>query len=136
MADKACMMTELVTTAGNEPGTLAKCTNYFREAGINVEAFTAYEKEPNTSAFHFVTSDGVKAKECLTKNGYEVNECEVVCWNTQNTQGMLCKGTAAMAEKRINVNYAYATCGPDNSNCWVVFNTNNNAEAVNMLNNV
>ncbi len=136
MANKVYMMTELSTTAGNEPGTLAKCTHHLREAGINIEAFTAYEREPGKSAFHFITSDGTKTKECLSKNGYEVNECEVVCWNTQNKPGVLCNGTTAMAEKRINIHYSYATCGLDNSTCWVVFNTNNNNEAMNMLNNM
>ncbi len=136
MADKARMMMELLTTAGNEPGTLAKCANYLREAGINIEAFTAYEKEPGKSAFHFITSNGAKAKDCLIKNGYNVDECEVVCWNTQNKPGILYNGTAALAEKRININYSYATCGSDNSTCWVVFNTNNNAEARNTLNNI
>ena len=135
MADKVCMMTELSTTAGNEPGTLAKCTHHLREAGINIEAFTAYEREPGKSAFHFITSDGVKTKECLSKNGYEVNECEVVCWNTQNTRGVLCNGTTAMAEKRININWAYETCQPGTPNCWVIFNTDNNTEAMNTLSN-
>jgi hypothetical protein len=136
MANKVQMMTELWTTAGNEPGTLAKCVHYLREEGINIDAFSAYEKQPGTSAFHFITSDGVRAKECLIKNGYQVDECEVVCWNANNAPGVLYNGTAAMAEKKININYAYATCGPDNTTCWVVFSTGNNTEALNTLNNI
>ena len=133
MTKKAWTTTELYTTAGNEPGMLAKCAHYFREEGIDITAFSAYEIEAGTSAFRFVCSDNAKAKACLIKNGYKVDECEVVCWDASNTTGTLYHGTAAIAEKRINVNYSYATCQPDTKTCWVVFNTDNNMETTNTL---
>ena len=135
MTKKAWTTSELCMTAGNEPGTLAKCAHYLGEEGITITAFSAYEKEPGTSAFRFVCSDNAKAKTCLTKNGYNVDECEVVCWEANSTPGTLYNGTAAIAEKRININYSYATCQPNTNTCWVVFNTDNNTEAVNTLSN-
>ena len=129
-------MTELYVTTNNEPGALARCTVSLRENNINIEAVCAYEKDPTTAAFHFVTTDSTKAREWLTKNGYTVSENDVVCWNATNTPGALNQATSALAEKKINISYLYGSGGPGNPNTWVVFNTNNNTETLNTLNNL
>lgn len=128
--------TELYVTTKNEPGALAKCTVSLRENNINIEALCCYEKDPGTAAFHFVTSDNTKAKEWLTKNGYNVSENQVVCWNASNKPGQLNRATSALAEKKVNIGYLYASTGPGNNNTWVVFNTNNNSETENTLNSI
>ena len=128
--------TELYITATNEPGSLAKCSLWMQKAGINVEAFTGYEKDGNTAVFHFVTSDNDKAKEWFTKNGYTVSENQVVYWNANNTPGELFKGTSAIAEKKINISYSYGSAGTGNTSSWVIFYTSDNADTVSMLNNL
>ncbi len=136
MPTNARTTSELYVTTRNETGALARCTLSLRENGINIDACCAYEKDPTTAAFHFVTSDNPKAKTLLTKNGFTVSESTVVCWNTDNTPGTLNRGTSALAEKRININYTYCTTPPGSKASWVVINTNNNNETVNTLNNL
>lgn len=127
---------ELYVESTNEPGSFARCTVSLRENNINIEAFCAYSQEGNKAAFHLVTSDNNAAKNWLTKNGYTVNEKPVVCWNAPNTAGTLNRGTSAMAERGVNINYAYATSPQGTPTSWVIFNTNNNKEAENTLNNL
>ena len=56
-------------------------------------------------------------------------------WQAGNTAGTLNKATAALAEKGVNIKYLYGSGGTGNANAWIVFNTNNNDETINTLNN-
>ncbi len=136
MPNNARTTTELYITTHNETGALARCTLALRESGINVDALCAYEKDPGTAAFHFVTSDNAKAKTLLTKNGYNVTETPVVCWSADNSPGTLNRGTSALAEHRVNITYTYCTTPPGTKTSWVIFNTNNNDETVKTLNSL
>lgn len=128
--------TELFTTVPNEPGVLASLIRPLQEHGINIEAVYTREKDPSTTALYFVTSDNVRAKEWLIKDGYTVMENNVVCWNTTNTPGMLFKASAALAEKKINIAYTYGSAGVGNSFGLIVFNTSNNKDTVSILNRI
>jgi hypothetical protein len=132
----ATKTTELYVTTNNEVGALAKCTMSLRENGINIDAMCAYKRDEGTAAFHFVTTDNTKAKDWLTKNGYNVSENEVVCWTANNNPGELNRGTSALAEKQVSINYTYGSAGPGNNNSWIVFNTDNNGETYNTLNSL
>jgi len=132
----AWITNELYVESTNEPGSFARCTVSLRENKINVEGFCAYGMEGNKAAFHLFTSDNNAAKNWLVKNGYTVTEKPVVCWNAPNTAGVLNRGCSAMAEKGININYAYATAAQGTKTSYVILNTNNNNEAENTLNNL
>jgi hypothetical protein len=127
---------ELYVESTNEAGSFARCTVSLRENNINIEAFCAYSREGNNAAFHLITTDNDKAREWLTKNGYNVEERPVVCWSATNQPGTLNRGCSAMAEKGVNINYAYGSAGQGNQNSWVVFSTTNNQETESTLNNL
>lgn len=134
MVNKAIAKTELYFSTTNKPGTFASWANPLRENGINIEAICAYTTDSNTAWFRFVTSDNVKAKNFLTEKGYKIAENDVICWTAANAPGNLYNATCAMAEKGIDITYTYAGCTTDTNTGYVVFNTSNAAETVNVLN--
>lgn len=136
MTRNAETRTELYVTTKNETGSLAMCTTSLRENGINIDALCAYEKDELTAAFHFVTTDNKSARDWLAKNGYNVSESQIVCWNAKNAPGELNRATSALAERNVNITYLYGSAGPGNSKSFVIMNTDNNTETVNILNNL
>lgn len=135
MANNATCKTELCFTAPNERGTLASWTTPLSECGVNIEAMCAYEQGSDNAYFRFITSDNAKAKNCLTEKGFNVTENNVVCWNTNNTPGVLNKVSSTMAEKGINFSCAYAGCCADSNTSYVVFCCDNPTEVQNTINN-
>lgn len=132
MPGKTTKTTELYVTTPNEVGMFAKMTLPFKPNGINIECYCAYE-QGNNAVFHITTNNNSKAKDLLTKGGYNVTEKPVTWWTCDNTPGEINRATSALAESRININYTYSTTTPGSKTSGVVFATNNNDKTFEVL---
>ena len=133
MGNACCVTKELVVSCKNEVGALARATMPLKQNNINIECLVCYQEGSNNAKLHFITNNNKKAKELLTNNKLNVTENEVVCWTTPNTPGTLSAATSALAEGKIDIQYCY-TSAPQHSDAQcVVFCTNNNTKANEIL---
>ena len=133
MAGQATKVTELQVTTKNELGAMAKLSLPLKQNKINIECFCGYEME-NQATFMLTTSDNAKARTLLTNAGYTVTENPVTLWTTNNTPGEINNATSALAEARVNTNYAYSTSVQGGKTTSVVFATNDTTKTVDVLN--
>ena len=136
MLNNVIKKTELCFAVPNERGVLASWTTPLLEGGINIEAMCAYEQGPDMAFFRFIASDNVKAKNYLVEKGYKVTENDVVCWQTENTPGILNKATSQIAEAGINFTCTYAGCIPGGNTSYVVFCSDNPTKVEATINNL
>jgi hypothetical protein len=132
MPGKTQRTTELHVTTENELGAGAKLMLPLKQNKVNIECFCGYEME-NRVTFKLSTSDNTRAKTLLTNAGYTVTENPVVLWTTTNTPGEMYAATSALAEARINTNYAYSTAVQGSKTASVVFATDDVTRAFDTL---
>ncbi|MFH1831068.1 MAG: ACT domain-containing protein [Pseudomonadota bacterium] len=123
--------TELYITTEDKPGTLARVTAPIAEARINLNAICAYRME-GKAMFHIITADNENAKQKLKKAGFDATEEEVVVLETENESGTLFRAAQQLAEAEVDLDYCYATAGPQNST-WIVFATKTIESAMNVI---
>jgi len=122
---------ELVVTAPDETGMLARITSPIAEARINVNACFAFSEKKNAS-FHFLTSDNSKAIAALSKAGFKATERSVVVVETTNEIGTLAKAASQLAEAKVSLDSCYATAA-NQGNTWIVFGTTAIEKALNAI---
>lgn len=112
---------ELLVVTKTGPGILAKLVAPLAQNNINVECFTGYEWG-NEAAIRLVTDNNRKARDLLSKAGYNVHESPTVLWETPNSPGVLRKAASALAEQKVNIYCSYAT-GEAGAKSKVAFTT-------------
>jgi hypothetical protein len=122
---------EIVVTASDEVGMLARITSPIAEARINVNACCAFIEKKNAS-FHFLTSDNASAIAALSKAGFKATERDVVVVETTNEIGTLAKASSQLAEAKVNLDSCYATAGQAGQT-WIVFGTSAIEKALNAI---
>jgi len=124
---------ELNFMAPDKVGLLNEISKSLADAGVNIVSLTAYEMDGNAS-FMMVTSDSSKASEVLGSKGYKVDLNEVVLYELENKIGAMTSVTDKLAAAGINMRYMYGTTGTPDTPALLVFASDNNAKAVEVLN--
>lgn len=135
MANATQKTSELLIVTRNERGALARAAASLAQGNVNIECYTSYDWG-NESAFRFVTSNNKKARELLTKAGWNVQESPTILWNAPNKPGTLRKATSALAEMKIDIYASYTATEPGGPTCTIAFTTSNpdkTAETLNRL---
>lgn len=101
---------QLVARMPTRVGLLADVAEAIREAGVNIAAMSAYERE-GEGKFLIVTDDNEKAAEALRRLNAEVSEKTVVSVQLQDRPGALEEAARKVAEAGINIEYVYGTTG-------------------------
>jgi hypothetical protein len=124
MPPKAKKTTELFIMTPSTLGALTGITTPLQKAGVNVEGYCAYEwgKE---AAYRIITDNNEKARQVLSKVGFNVQENPTVIWETNNKPGMLRKATEALAGKNVNIYCSYCTTMVGGKKAATAFTTNN-----------
>ena len=136
MATKNTQKTsELLVVTRNELGSLARVTAPLAQNNINIECYCGYEWG-NEAAFRFITNNNRKARELLSKAGWNVQENTTVLWNAPNKPGILRKATGALAELKINVYASYSAAQPGDPNCTIAFTTSDPVRTMDTLNRI
>ena len=80
----------------------------------------------------FITADNSKAKESLSKAGFETTERDVVVLETENEAGTLFRAAQQLAKAGVDLDYCYATAASKGST-WIVFATGAIEKALNVV---
>ena len=91
----------------NKTGRITEVTKLLGKAGINLTAFSMSETS-DFGIMRVVLSDPEGAQRLLSKNGFTVSLCDVVCLFVPNTPGTLSEALMILSEQNISVEYMYA----------------------------
>ena len=122
---------ELVVIHPNQTGSGARIYGLVADAGVNIRAFCGYSAG-DQAVLTMVTEDNAKAKRALKKAGLSVDEREVICVLSPNKPGVFHEIAGRLAERGIDIDYAYASVG-GKTKALVVLQTNDDPKAVRVL---
>jgi len=124
---------EISFMAPDKVGLLNEISTDLSNAGVNIVSVCAYSMDGNAH-FMMVTSDNAKSTENLKSKGYEVKEYDVVMCDLENKVGAISEMTKKLTDAGVNMDYFYGTTGASDSPAMLVFKSDNNAKAVEVLN--
>ncbi len=101
------MIKQISLFAENKPGRLANIANKFKEAGINIRAFTIAEAG-DFGIIRMVVDNPDMAHSVLHDSGFTVSETSVLGVEMADVPGQLAMIAEVLSEKGINIDYAYA----------------------------
>ncbi len=101
------MIKQISLFAENKPGRLANIANNFKEAGINIRAFTIAEAG-DFGIIRMVVDNPDMAHSVLHDAGFTVSETSVLGVEMADVPGQLAMIADVLSEKGINIDYAYA----------------------------
>ncbi len=123
---------QLLVVTENRVGMLAEVTSAASGVEVNISAINAYAVG-DKAYFRVVTSDNQKVVEELKSKGYEVSEQEVVALKLKDKQGMAKEIAGKLKEANIDLEYIYGTTCESLCECKLIFNSNDNDKAVEIL---
>jgi hypothetical protein len=98
---------DLVIIPKDEPGVLARMAETLGDAGINIEACSAFTGG-GKGIVHLLVDDDEKAIEALADAGYEVKAARrVVVARLENRPGTLAEACHSVEEAGVNIEQAY-----------------------------
>ena len=131
MAEKAG---QLIVTTEDKSGMLSEVSQTIAEAGVNIEAITAYGCE-GKARFYIITSENQKVIPALKAKGWQVEEDEVVRIDLEDKAGALSQVGAKLKSEGINLSYCYGTvckCGCECA-CQLILKAEDNDKAIKAL---
>ena len=113
-------------------GGIAELAELFGREGINFRALTLSDTR-DFGILRFIVDDSGKAEEILRANHFTVVVSEVVAVEVEDKPGALGAVYRILDRKKIKVDYMYAFSQRPSSKAVLVFNFENNEEAVKSL---
>ena len=120
---------QLMIMVNNSVGSLAEVTSVVSASGINLVAMCAYEVG-NKVAVMFVTEDNNAAKKLLEKQGFHVQEEEVILLSIANKPGALQTVMDKIAEAGINLRLIYGSVEKDGPMSRIMLIADNNLDVM------
>lgn len=99
---------QLSVAIENQPGRLAAITRLMGTLGINIKDLSVIDNVEQ-GMIRLVTSDPVGCKALLIKEGFYVVEADVLVFILKDTPGRLSILCQALADAKINIDYAYGS---------------------------
>jgi hypothetical protein len=103
--------TQLVVPLANKPGTLARLCTVLGDAEVNITGVFAPEAR-GTGKARVMVVDVAGARAALRKAKISFTEEEVLNVEMDNKPGAFGELARKLAQKKINIRYAYATTAP------------------------
>jgi len=116
----------------NRPGTLAEVCEQLEEESINILAMTVSDTVDHAVVRLLVDKPG-EAIHRLEEKGLLVVENDVLAIRLENKPGALAKIARSLADNDINIEYAYCTGTPAQSEGLMVLRTSRPEEALDLL---
>ncbi len=101
--------TQLNLTLDNQTGELARLCRDLAHGGVNLLALCAVEREGASGMVRLLVANADLAERELTKAGYSFFAEQVIFVELKHRPGTLAKQVEKLADKSIDVRYAYAT---------------------------
>jgi hypothetical protein len=92
----------------NRPGVLTKICDALASHNLNIEGFSAYG-ETEHGIVRLITDDPDRAADILADRGFLVTRAEVLSIKLANRPAGLLRLARRLAERRINIDYAYGS---------------------------
>lgn len=94
----------------NKPGNLARVTQALGDARVNIKALTLVDSQEH-GVLRLVVENSEKAHPVLHSLNLPVTETDVLSVELPNSPGAMADMCNRLADKHININYAYLTTG-------------------------
>ncbi|MCQ9208687.1 MAG: hypothetical protein NG712_04840 [Omnitrophica bacterium] len=129
---KVRLAKQLLAVTENKVGMLVEVCSDISGAGVNIQAINAYSIGDKAN-FRLLTDNNQRANELLTAKGYQVSEQEVVLVELPNKVSVLKEAADKLKSAGINLEYIYGTTCSAGCECLLVFASDNNAKAKELL---
>jgi hypothetical protein len=123
---------ELKVIVKDRVGAIADVSRLASQKGVNIEDICVYTISGD-AIFYLITEDNDKLAKIFSEKGYRVEEREVVVMSLENRAGALQKVAEKLKEENIDVKYLYGTMSGKGENTTLVFSSNDNEKAVEVL---
>jgi len=123
---------ELKVIVKDRVGAIADVSRLVSQKGVNIEDICVYTISGD-AIFYLITEDNDKLVKLFSEKGYRVEEREVVVMSLENRVGALQKVAEKLKEENIDVKYLYGTMSGKGENTTLVFSSNDNEKAVEVL---
>ncbi|HNS32810.1 MAG TPA: hypothetical protein PKN36_07545 [bacterium] len=123
---------EVRVSIEDKVGALAEVTDYISGACVNIENICV-NVIAGEAVFYFVTDNNTKVKSALESIGYKTGERQVVVLSLENRPGALLKVARKLKEENIDIKYLYGTTSGSGQKTTIVFSSDNNEKAVEVL---
>jgi hypothetical protein len=123
---------QLSVALENQPGRLAAVSRLLADSGVNIEAVSITNNIEH-GIVRLLVSDSVAARAKLEAAGFPVVEAEVICLELTDKLGKLARMTEALAQARINIEYAYSTVDHAGARTRMVLKTSHPRKAHDIL---
>jgi len=116
----------------NKPGVLAQVTDALAVSKVNIKALTLVDSQEH-GVLRLVLENGGKADAILQPLNVPITETDVLCVEMANHPGALADVCDRLAQKHININYAYCTTGAKNGKTLGIFKVSDVTKARSVL---
>lgn len=123
---------EIVVTAENEAGILARLASVLADRGINMTAISA-QAVGGVGLMNFTVDDHLHAVDLLRKKKYNVQENPVILLEVEDRPGVLREITKKLAGKKIDILNIYGSAAATYAGCTLVLSTSHNQKALVLL---
>jgi hypothetical protein len=123
---------QLKVVTDNKIGMLAEVTGLVAGKRINIEHVSASVCNEK-AVFFLLTSDNEKAKNALKEKRFKIEETDVILLRVWNRPGSLAAVAAKLKEHGVNVDYVYGTSSQSGERMTLIFSSDDNDKAVEIL---
>jgi hypothetical protein len=125
--------TQLALFLANKPGTLATLCHILAEAKINIYAISTSDTIDH-SVVRIIVDNPDKALKVFEQHSLLVVETEVLMIPGSNRPGSLASIADALADNKINIEYAYCATSPQSPKGLLILRPSNVPKALKILN--
>jgi len=117
----------------NKPGMLARVCDALADHAISIHALSTSDTFDHT-VMRMVVSDSRRALHVFEERGTLVVEDDVLMVEGDNKPGSLARISRRLAEKKINIEYAYCSTPPSAKKGLLILRVNDARKALKVLN--
>jgi hypothetical protein len=125
-------VTQLAVFLANKPGTLAAVCDALASEKINIFALTVSDTIDH-AVVRMIVSDPKRALSIFEQHGTLVVENEVLLLEQDNKPGTLSEVAKKLAEKNVNIEYAYLATAKTSKKGLLVLRPNDLKKAIEIL---
>ena len=126
---------QLSVAIENQPGRLAAITRVMGNRGINIKDLSVVDNVEQ-GMIRLVTNDPVGCKALLIQEGFYVVEADVLVFILKDTPGRLSTLCQALADAKVNIDYAYGSEDPSEEHIRIVMKVSNLEKACQVIQTV
>jgi hypothetical protein len=129
---KIAIQHQLSIALENQPGRLAQVGRLLAEREVNIEAVSVIDNVEQ-GMVRLITSDHNAARDAVVTHGFPAVEAEVLAIITTDRLGRLAEIAQALADARINIEYAYASVDHHGAQTLLIMKTSRPRKAYEIL---